>query len=110
MYSLCEKYYKSLMIQCYIADCVTWVPWLNCGKCVSHSVMHNSLQSHSPQPTRLLCPWDFSRLEYWSGLPLPSPKEYCTITNKLAFAIHCHMDEPNTHKIDRNKTVKNENI
>ena len=64
MYSLCEKYYKSLMIQYYIADCVTWVPRLNCGKCVSHSVMPNSLQSHSLQPTRLLCPWDFFRLEY----------------------------------------------
>ena len=25
------------------------------------------------QPTRLLHPWDFSRQEYWSGVPLPSP-------------------------------------
>ena len=25
------------------------------------------------QPTRLLRPWDFSRQEYWSGVPLPSP-------------------------------------
>ena len=24
-------------------------------------------------PLRLLCPWDFSRQEYWSGLPFPSP-------------------------------------
>ena len=24
--------------------------------------------------TRLLCPWGFSRQEYWSGLPFPSPK------------------------------------
>ena len=23
------------------------------------------------QPTRLLCPWGFSRQEYWSGLPCP---------------------------------------
>ena len=22
-------------------------------------------------PTRLLCPWDFSKQEYWSGLPFP---------------------------------------
>ena len=22
---------------------------------------------------RLLCPWDFPRQEYWSGLPFPSP-------------------------------------
>ena len=24
-------------------------------------------------PTRLLCPWGFSRQEYWSGLPHPPP-------------------------------------
>ena len=24
-------------------------------------------------PARLLCPWGFSRQEYWSGLPFPSP-------------------------------------
>ena len=24
------------------------------------------------QPTRLLCPWGFSRQKYWSGVPLPS--------------------------------------
>ena len=25
------------------------------------------------EPTRLLCPWGFSRLEYWSGLSWPPP-------------------------------------
>ena len=25
------------------------------------------------QPARLLCPWGFFRLEYWSGLPCPPP-------------------------------------
>ena len=25
------------------------------------------------EPTRLLCPWDFSRQDDWSGLPFPSP-------------------------------------
>ena len=25
------------------------------------------------QSTRLLCPWQFSRKEYWSGLPFPTP-------------------------------------
>ena len=29
--------------------------------------------THGPQPTRLLCPWKFSRQEYWSGLPFFSP-------------------------------------
>ena len=25
------------------------------------------------QPTRLLCPWEFCRQAYWSGLPCPPP-------------------------------------
>ena len=37
------------------------------------SVMPDSLRPHGLQPTRLLCPWGFSRQEYWSGLPYPSP-------------------------------------
>ena len=28
MYYLCEKYYKPIMGQDYIADCVSWVPRL----------------------------------------------------------------------------------
>ena len=36
-------------------------------------VMSDSLQPHGLQPARLLCPWGFSRKEYWSGLPFPSP-------------------------------------
>ena len=26
MYHLCEKYYKPIAVQYYIADCVSWVP------------------------------------------------------------------------------------
>ena len=37
------------------------------------SVMSNSLWPHGLYPTRLICPWGFSRQEYWSGLPFPSP-------------------------------------
>ena len=37
------------------------------------SVVSCSLQPHELWPTRLLCPWAFSRQEYWSGLPFPSP-------------------------------------
>ena len=36
----------------------------------SHSVMSNSLWPHGLLPARLLCPWGFSRQEYWSGLPI----------------------------------------
>jgi len=35
--------------------------------------MSDSLRSHGLQPTRLLCPWGFSRQEYWSGLPCSPP-------------------------------------
>ena len=40
---------------------------------LNRSVMSNSLQHHGLQPTRLLCPWGFSRQEYWSVLPCPPP-------------------------------------
>ena len=40
---------------------------------LSRSVLSNSLQPHGQQPTRLLCPWGFSRQEHWSGLPCPPP-------------------------------------
>ena len=36
-------------------------------------VMSDSLQPHGQSPTRLLCPWNFSRQEYWSGLLFPPP-------------------------------------
>ena len=44
-----------------------------CCAGLSCSVMSNSLRPHNLQLTRLLCPWGFSRQEYWNGLPcLPS--------------------------------------
>ena len=42
---------------------------------LSHSVMSDFLKYHGLQPTRLLCPWGFSRQEYWSGLPCPPPED-----------------------------------
>ena len=38
--------------------------------------MSNSLQPYGLQSFRFLCPWDFSRQEYWSGLPFPSPGDF----------------------------------
>ena len=40
---------------------------------LSRSVVSDSLRPHGLQPARLLCPWGFSRQEYWSGLPCPPP-------------------------------------
>ena len=45
-----------------------------CCVCVlGHSVVSDSLRPHRLWFTRLHCPWGFSRQEYWSGLPFPSP-------------------------------------
>ena len=40
---------------------------------LSCPVMSDSLQCHELYPIGLLCPWGFSKQEYWSELPCPSP-------------------------------------
>ena len=40
---------------------------------LSCSVMSDSLWSCRLLPTRLLCPWELSRQEYWSGFSCPPP-------------------------------------
>ena len=51
-----------------------------CCAVLSCSVVSDSLRPCELQPVRLLCPWGFSRQEYWSGLPylppgdLPNPR------------------------------------
>ena len=49
---------------------------------LSHSVMPNSLRLYGLQPARLLCPWGFSRQEYWSGVPCPPPRDLPNPGNK----------------------------
>ena len=44
---------------------ISWILWLLCV-CVSHSVVSDSLRPHELS-------MKFSRQEYWSGLPFPSP-------------------------------------
>ena len=39
------------------------------------SVESDSFRPHGLQPTRLLCPWDFSRQEYWRRLPFPPSED-----------------------------------
>ena len=41
-----------------------------CCAVLSHSVVSDSVTSWT-ESSRLHCPWGFSRLEYWSGLPCP---------------------------------------
>ena len=43
---------------------------------LSRSVMFNSLQPHGQEPTRLLCPWGFSRQKYRSEFPCPPPGDH----------------------------------
>ena len=45
--------------------------------------MSDSLRPHGLQPTRLLCPWGFSRQQYWSGLPCPPPGNLPNLGIKL---------------------------
>ena len=45
--------------------------WISCA--VLCIVVPDSLWPHGLWPTRLLCPWGFSRQEYWRGLPWPPP-------------------------------------
>ena len=49
-----------------------------CCAVLSHSVMSDSLKLYGLKTARLLCPWAFSRQEYWSGLPCPPPGELPT--------------------------------
>ena len=45
---------------------------------LSRSVVSNSLRPHGLQPIRLLCPWRFSRQEYWIELSCPLWKIFLT--------------------------------
>ena len=47
--------------------------FIKCVCVLSCSVVSNSLRPHGP--VRSLCPWNFSRQEYWSRLPFPTPEE-----------------------------------
>ena len=54
-----------------------WIPLSHLLQQIQDSLRENrgavseSLWPHGLQPTRLLCPWGFSRQEHWSGLPRP---------------------------------------
>ena len=54
----------------------------------SCSVMSNSLWLHG-EPTSFLCPWRFSRQEYWSGLPCPLQGIFPTQGSNLVSYISC---------------------
>ena len=64
------------------------------------------------RPARLLCPWDFSRWEYWSGLPCPPPGDLpnqprnwthiscISCTGKQVLYHWCHPGSPYFHMLN----------
>ena len=61
-----ETCQSSTQIRCLYCHLISSVQF-------SRSVVSDSVKPHGLQPARLLCPWGFSRQEYWSGLPCPPP-------------------------------------
>ena len=59
-----------------------YLTWSRCAVLCLVAVMSNSLWPHGLQSVRLLCPWGFSRQEYWSGLPCPPPQDCPNPGNK----------------------------
>ena len=71
---------KSLVVLTYACHCFIYVnqvdqSGLRYAVC-SCSVVSNSLWPHGLQPARLLCPWGFSRQEYWGGMSCPPPGDF----------------------------------
>ena len=64
---------KGVRQDCILSPCLFNLCSECCAAELSRSVMPYSLQSHGLYPTRLICPWGFSRQEYWSGLPCRHP-------------------------------------
>ena len=61
-----------------------------CAVCaLSRFVLSDSLRLHGLQPARLVCPWWFSRQEYWSGLPCPPPGDLLNPGIEPRCVLHC---------------------
>ena len=56
--------------------------------CCDQSLNHVQLfeTTWTVYPARLFCPWEFSRQEYWSGLPCPPPGDLSNLGIKLRFS------------------------
>ena len=61
MYYLCEKYYKPIIVQCYIADCVSWVPRL------TSLDLQIGLNEHALKRNSFIC----------RGLTMPPRRDRC---------------------------------
>ena len=69
------------------------------------SIMPNSLRPHGLYPARILS-MEFSRQEYWSGLPFPSPGDLPTDwTSVSGHLLHRHMWRPYKSEDETEVTV-----
>ena len=64
---------------------------------LSLSVMSNFLQLHIQQPTRVFCPWVFSRQEYWRGCHALLQGIFPTQGLNPGF-LHCRWESPEKPK------------
>ena len=70
-----DFYFSYAVIFLLISKLTVGMSEVTCCAVLSCSVVSDSLWPHGLLPTRLFCPWGFSRQEYWSGLPCPPPGE-----------------------------------
>ena len=56
-------------------SCAFWIKLTTCVCWGGGLVPSDSLEQYGLQPVRLLCPWGFSKQEYWNGLPCPLPAD-----------------------------------
>ena len=71
-----KSYFSSAFpsFKCFICLFTCLLPTL-IHVCVRHSVMSDSLRPHELVARQASLFMEFSRQEYWSGLPLPSPED-----------------------------------
>ena len=78
-------------------------------KLATHPFMHAQLLSHvwlfaTPwivAHQAALCPWDFSRQEYWTGFPFPSPGDLPNPGTHLLQLLHWQLDSLPLHHLER---------
>ena len=69
--------------------CFLFIPFSRCCAVLSPSVFSDSLRPHGQQLARLLCPWEFSRQQYWSWVLFPTPGDLPNPMIKRVSCISC---------------------
>ena len=63
---------NQMLLKCILTS--SWVHWLDCAVlCLVTQSCLTLCDPHVLQPAMLACPQGFSRQEWWSGQPIPSP-------------------------------------